>query len=287
MPGVGDIGANILYRYQDGVLTGVPLWDTGTGRFPCGVQVDGVNNIAGSSCFDVHTRLHVKEVPGCPFPTSYGGTSVLNSLIARWKLDEGTGTTVADATGLGHTGTANGGMWQAGRVGPRSVLFDGLTQRITVASAPDLQLTTSLTLAAWIKPVSSGGGAHGRILNKHGASSNTTGYSFHLADTSLTFAINAVSGTEGMDDATTPSGTVTLGLWQHVAVTLEAGTVRFYRNGQLVSSSTLSTTALASPVPLVLGAPMGGRIGGLMGAWMSCASIILRCRARISRRSTA
>lgn len=64
-----DIGANILYRYQDGTLTTTPLWDPITSRFPCGVQVAGINDVVGSSCFDVHTRLNV-NTNGCTLPTS-------------------------------------------------------------------------------------------------------------------------------------------------------------------------------------------------------------------------
>jgi hypothetical protein len=67
--GGADIGANILYRYQDGVLTNTPLWDPATGRFPCGAQVAGINDVAGSSCFDVHTRLNV-NTNGCMLPTA-------------------------------------------------------------------------------------------------------------------------------------------------------------------------------------------------------------------------
>jgi hypothetical protein len=59
-----DIGANILYRYEDGILTGQPLWDAGTGAFPCGAIVPRLNDVPGSSCFDVHERLNV-NANGC------------------------------------------------------------------------------------------------------------------------------------------------------------------------------------------------------------------------------
>jgi hypothetical protein len=59
-----DIGANILYRYEDGILTDQALWDAGTGAFPCGAIVPGLNDVPGSSCFDVHQRLHV-NANGC------------------------------------------------------------------------------------------------------------------------------------------------------------------------------------------------------------------------------
>ena len=72
LKGVGkdraDIGANVLYRYADGVLTTTPLWDPATGAFPCGAKVVGVNDVAGASCFDVHQRLNVNAngcLPAC------------------------------------------------------------------------------------------------------------------------------------------------------------------------------------------------------------------------------
>lgn len=72
--GVGgaDIGANILYRYVNGVLTKTPLWDPRTGEFPHGAEdADGTNRVPGESLFDFHKRLNV-NTGGCPFPKSYG-----------------------------------------------------------------------------------------------------------------------------------------------------------------------------------------------------------------------
>jgi hypothetical protein len=59
-----DIGANILYRYQDGTLTNQPLWNPQTGAFPCGEVLPGLNDLSGSSCSDVHERLNV-NANGC------------------------------------------------------------------------------------------------------------------------------------------------------------------------------------------------------------------------------
>jgi hypothetical protein len=69
--GGADIGANVLYRYHNGMLTPEPLWNPATGQFPCGALVDGVNNLPGESCFDVHVRLHV-QAGGCDLPNGYG-----------------------------------------------------------------------------------------------------------------------------------------------------------------------------------------------------------------------
>src|SRR5262249_48453049 len=69
--GGGDIGANVLYRYQDGQLTQAPLWDPASGRFPCGAVIGGVNDNEGDSCSGVHKRLNV-NTNGCGFPQGYG-----------------------------------------------------------------------------------------------------------------------------------------------------------------------------------------------------------------------
>jgi len=61
-----NIGATIATRYVDGVLTAIPLWDAGSGAFPCGAVVAGVND-GDLACRNVHTRLNAK-VNGCPMP---------------------------------------------------------------------------------------------------------------------------------------------------------------------------------------------------------------------------
>lgn len=68
--GGADIGASILYRYEDGKATQTPLWDPANGRFPCGAVVAGVNDVPNSSCIDVHERLNANR-HGCHFPAGY------------------------------------------------------------------------------------------------------------------------------------------------------------------------------------------------------------------------
>jgi hypothetical protein len=67
-----DIGANIIYRYQDAALTGTPLWDSSTGAFPCGAVVTGVND-GTSRCSNVQTRLNINQ-NGCALPIGVGPT---------------------------------------------------------------------------------------------------------------------------------------------------------------------------------------------------------------------
>ena len=61
-----NIGANIVYRYENGALTSTPLWDPQTGAFPCGAIVPGIND-GERRCATLHRRLNV-DTDGCALP---------------------------------------------------------------------------------------------------------------------------------------------------------------------------------------------------------------------------
>ena len=82
-----DIGANILYRYENGILINQLLWNAGTGAFPCGATVSGLNDVAGSSCINVHERLNV-NANGCNLGTPQCPVSLVQYHY-RWRNDNG------------------------------------------------------------------------------------------------------------------------------------------------------------------------------------------------------
>src|SRR5947209_288949 len=66
------------------------------------------------------------------------GRAATAGLVAAYAFDEGAGTTVADASGNGNTGTISGAAWaSAGRFG-RALSFDGSTNWVTVTDSPSL-----------------------------------------------------------------------------------------------------------------------------------------------------
>ena len=83
--GGGDVGANIVFRYEGGASTGQPLWDPTTGApLYKGATVAGVNDVAGSSLFDIANRLNINK-NGCALPTT-GGTNVASAPSAPTGL---------------------------------------------------------------------------------------------------------------------------------------------------------------------------------------------------------
>jgi hypothetical protein len=80
-------------------------------------------------------------------------TIAVTGLVAAYSFDEGSGTTVADASGNANDGTIIGAAWTtAGRFGP-ALSFNGATTAVTIADSSSLHSpSTAITVSAWIKP---------------------------------------------------------------------------------------------------------------------------------------
>jgi len=73
------------------------------------------------------------------------------SLAAHWKLDEGSGETVADSSGNGYGGVLVGDTaWVAGQDGG-ALVFDGNEDFVEIADSNDLNIVNQITVAAWVK----------------------------------------------------------------------------------------------------------------------------------------
>jgi hypothetical protein len=62
------IGAQVIYRYENSLLTTERLWLRASDAFPCGAVIEGVNDDPGESCSGIHQRLHVGNAARCPLP---------------------------------------------------------------------------------------------------------------------------------------------------------------------------------------------------------------------------
>jgi hypothetical protein len=91
-------------------------------------------------------------------PTGAGGTgcgNVSSGLVGWWKLDETSGTSAADSSGNGNAGTLAGGdgnsAWVAAMVNNGRQFTSSNVDYITVGNPSALQITGSMTVAAWVK----------------------------------------------------------------------------------------------------------------------------------------
>src|SRR3989454_777031 len=182
-----------------------------------------------------------------------------SALLAAYGFNEGAGTTTADASGKGHTGTLSGATWTAtGKYG-KALSYNGSTSFVDLGNAADLQLTGSMTVSAWIYATATPAD-DGQIIAK----SNGAGWQFKTSpDTGPhTFAIGV--SPDGASITQRYSTTVrALNTWYYVTGVYDATarTLNIYVNGVL-DNGVLRGTVPASQFNAATNVNIGRRAAG-------------------------
>jgi hypothetical protein len=134
------------------------------------------------------------------------------------------------------------------------LLFSALTDKIDFSNLTSLNFTTTpISIAAWIYPISFGGGSQGRIVDKFKTTFPQTGYALWI-DNSI--GVNSLRFGTGFSVSTTIAtinNSITLNTWQHVAVTYAGTSCTFYVNGASVGSSSSITNPSSGSNSLIIG----------------------------------
>ena len=80
-----------------------------------------------------------------------------SGLVAAYAFNEGSGGTTVDATGKGHTGSLVGATWTTAGKNGNALSFNGTSNLVSVADAADLDVSTGLTMEAWVRPTTLSG----------------------------------------------------------------------------------------------------------------------------------
>src|SRR5262245_53701247 len=91
------------------------------------------------------TRLHLECLED---------RNLLAGLVAAYSFNEGSCTTVADASGNGNTGTISNAAWVQGNYGGGLRFTGALNSFVSIPRVPSLDLTNAMTLEAWVNPTS-------------------------------------------------------------------------------------------------------------------------------------
>ena len=183
-------------------------------------------------------------------PTTYTATFVQGAasagLVAAYGFDAGSGSSAADSSGKGNVGSISGAVWSgAGRFGS-ALSFDGVNDWVTVPDASTLDLTTGMTLEAWVRPSALGGWR--TVVFKERPGGVVYGLFADQAGSRPLGQVFIGSERNAVGTAALP-----LNAWTHLATTYDGAAVRLYVNGSLTATTSVSGAMAASTGVLRLG----------------------------------
>jgi Concanavalin A-like lectin/glucanases superfamily len=212
--------------------------------------------------------LSAAEVSALYCDTSNAGCNS-SGLVGWWRFDDGSGTSAADSSGNGHTGTlTNGPTWTtSGEINGALTLASASSQYVNVPEVASLRLSSSWTASTWVKltalPAS---GHYFGLLSKTAASGNTN-YGLYVDNATGFWGAGSPKWVVGFNPLSGANqyaafqATINTGSWYYLTGVWDSSTnnLYLYLNGTLVASQ--NTAALvpdpSSGNPLTIGQEVG------------------------------
>jgi hypothetical protein len=156
-------------------------------------------------------------------------------LVAAYNFNAGSGTTVADLSGNGNTGTLSNATWTTAGHAAGALSFNGTNALVSVPDSSSLDLTVGMTLEAWVNTSALGTTWRTVVLKEQ---PGNMAYALYANAETARPAVHVVvpageailKGTAGL----------TLNTWAHLTATYDGATLRLYVNGTQVASSAVS-----------------------------------------------
>jgi hypothetical protein len=202
-------------------------------------------NTAGSSAPSAAATATTK-----PAATGYAADVISDAPVSYWRLGETSGTAATDQR------AANPGTFAGSpTLGSSSLIpsdtsdkatgFDGVNDNVGVADSNSLDMTSAVTLEAWIKPnLLPAAGSFSSIVTKAEA------YSLQFNGLQLEFTVIQNGVRQRLKAA---AGAIVAGQTYHLVGSFDGTTQRLYINGTQVTSAALAGAATVTPTGLDIG----------------------------------
>ncbi len=173
------------------------------------------------------------EALSAPVTVTVSNVVASAGLVAAYGFDEGAGSVASDASGRGNDGLVQGPQWvSAGRHGG-ALSFDGDGDWVSVPDAASLDLTSGMTLEAWVRP-SALDTVWRTVLFKERVGNLSYGL-YANRDTGVPDAQVFVGNAREADAA----GGLRIGEWAHLAATFDGSLLRLYVDGRQAAQLTV------------------------------------------------
>ena len=209
--------------------------------------------LAGCSLLSNIGQAPATEQSGITYLTK--GLPFSDGLVGLWHFDEGSGTTAFDSSGNNNYGTIYGAGCIPDQWGGQALSFDGVDDYVDCGNDASLDITTAITIEAWVYPGSAGLNNYGRITDKYPAPCLLVGPNGQLR------WFGNIGGTSV--DKEVCANCVSWNSWHHLALTYNMDeatpTIRGYVDGELKGIITGYSGPLSiSSVHLAIGNSLDG-----------------------------
>jgi hypothetical protein len=191
---------------------------------------------------------------------TYSATVLADHPVAYWRMDETTGTAMADASGNANNGHYVGvyTLGQHGAIagdGSAAVAFDGQSGAASVLSSPSLQVNT-VTIEAWIKKRAESGNGIYVAKNFQVGGGAGTGW-FQLLNShdggQLEFRVTSDGAPVVLSNST-----LALNTWYYVVATYDGAVAKLYVNGKPDGELKVTAVPKQTSDPLFIGRRVDG-----------------------------
>ena len=226
-------------RAPDDVSVAVDTAGLAPGTYRAAVRVDAPALGGPPRVVPVTLTLSSPPRAGDPAPPA----APRSGPVGAWGFDERSGRTALDGSGSGNRGTLSGPVRTRGRFGG-GLAFDGRRDWVSVPDSPSLDLTTGMTLEAWVRPARVGGAWRTVLVKERG--------------TRLAYGLYAGPRPSGhvytsAERALRGRSALRRNRWSHLAMTWDGKVIRAYVDGRRVAGHALAGTAQRSSGPLRIG----------------------------------